>query len=265
MALFIVLFIATTMFFALANDEIATVNLKISNAAGYTTDILQDKDANGEALSLLNDSGEEVEFDHGFYIPSYSKLSYNDIQEQGYTKLQFYVGAAKSTRENANTSFKIEIILDGQTVYVTKEIVSSTAYEFIDVDIADFEVVQINIVNSDSNTSGDLVVIGEPVFIKASNHPSLEVYDIEFNDHDQITDNSILQYVTSFDIDGEDLSDKVSFTTDYTKGVDGTYDLTYTTIGKSGDSYSRTVQIEIITDDYTRELTIEELKEPWAN
>ncbi|MFI3141011.1 MAG: NPCBM/NEW2 domain-containing protein [Clostridia bacterium] len=267
MAIFTVLFIATSMLCVSASDELVSVKLTISNAAGYTTDILQDQDANGDALSLKNDLGEEVEFAHGFYIPSYSKLSYNDIQEQGYTKLQFYVGAAKSTREenNTNTSFKIEIILDGETVYVTNEINSDTAFEFIDVDIADFEVVQINIVNSDTSTSGDLVVIGEPVFIKASNHPTLEVYDIEFNDHDQITQNSLLQYVTSFDVDGEDLSEQVSFTTNYTQDVDGTYDVTYTTTGKSGDSYSRTVEIEVLTDDYARELTVEELKQPWAN
>ncbi len=227
------------------------------STAFYSNGIVNyNNDSEGNDLILLDKDMQEKNYENAMLLSDRTVLTYNNIKEYGYVSFVTDLGIHYLSNETNNATF--QIIADGTVILDIKDISITDALTEVNVDISSYSVIQIV-------TTGSNLVLGNPQFVKNGNHPSLEVYDIEFSDHDQITEHTLLNYVTSFDVDGTDISDSVTYTTNYKKGVDGTYNVVYKTIGKNGDIYQRTVNILVVQTDNTRRLTIEELKQPWAS
>ncbi len=243
---------------AVINPQYVPLENVISVATAFHTEgtVRYNSDVSGNKLSILDENKVAEEYDNAMLISGRSVLTYNNIREYGYVKFQADLGINLASGDNAISTFKV--IADGNTILELNDININLSKTVVDLDISEYSVIQIV-------TTGSNMVLGNPQFIKNGNHPTLEVYDIEFSDHAQITEHTLLEYVTSFDVDGTDISNNVTYTTNYKKGVDGNYEVIYKTTGKNGDSYQRTVNISVVQTDNTRELTVDELKKPWAN
>lgn len=235
--------------------------------AWYTSyqSVLGDETNTGEKITMLED-GEDVVYDKGIWMHGDALLTYTKIQEYGYETFEAYVGVDESARDasSQNTSFVVEFIIDGEVVHATSQFGNKSEQEFVSIDISDAEVFQIKVDSLGSNGQ-DHAVMGNSVFKKSSPTPYLYVFDLEFNLSDQVTESNIMDYVKAMDYKGNDIKDKVTYTTNFKEGGVGTYDLTYSVTDDEGNSRSETVNIIVTGEDYSGDITLERMKQPWAD
>lgn len=226
---------------------------------------LKDQDSAGNPLTLLQD-GQEVRYDTGLLtVPasnSYASLYFIDIQEHGYQSFQADIGLNASAG-NTGGEVEFKILADGQQVYSSGTVTHSTEAQYVTIDLTQVEVLQL-VVDAKGSNANDMAVWANAHFTKAENAPYLAVDDLEFNQSWQVTPENILEYVTAKDMEGNDISNQVTYQTDYNGQASGTYSVTYTATDDQGHSRSRTVNLVVTGEDYTQELSLEQLKQPWA-
>lgn len=236
---------------------------------GYTSSgYYKDQDLEGNKLSLLY-NGIDYEFDKGIFTHSYSSLFYTEIKEYGYEYFSAYIGINKSARDqfiinNNYAKVEFKVYADGKLVYSSGVMTSQDDYKYVEIALNDVSVLQL-VVDSLGATSYDHAVWANAAFYKQDNTPYLKVSDLEFNLNTQVTKSNILDYVEAKDSDGTDITEKVTYTTNFQGEEMGNFYVTYEVEGSSGIKRTRTINMIVTGEDYTQELSLERLKKPWAS
>ena len=228
--------------------------------------LLKDQDSAGNSLTLLQD-GQEVSYDTGLLtVPasnSYASLYFIDIQENGYQSFSADIGLNASVR-NTGGEVEFKVFADGEQVYTSGTVTNSTPAQHVEIDLTQVEVLQL-VVDAKGTNANDMAVWADAHFTKVENAPYLAVDDLEFNQSWQATPENILEHVTAKDMAGNDISNQVTYQTDYKGEASGTYSVTYTATDDQGNTHARTVDLVVTGEDYTQELSLERLKQPWAS
>ncbi len=220
-------------------------------------------DSNGNKFALLKD-GEEKEYEKGILtIPSnQAYLIYTDIQEQGYRFFSADIGINKTGRQS-NSSVKFTVYADDVEVYSSEDMSSTDELKNIVVPLKDVKVLKIAVTTvSGSNPHA---VWGDAAFYKEAETPYLAVDDLEFNLAEQVTASNILEYAIAKDKEENDITKDIKYETDYKDEESGTFKVLYSVTDKNGNTHKRIVNMTITGEDYSKELSIERLKKPWAS
>ncbi len=226
-------------------------------------------DHQGDLVSLLTSEG-ETSFKYGIAVAGASACwTYTDVKAQGYEKFSGYFGAHYLARftNSSSTSFRIRFLCDGE---YTKDVTinsKDTIAEYVEIDLSGVEVFQIY-VDIMGNGSGDYVGMGDPKFTKQTAKPYLCVDDLEFNLPEQVTKENILQYAEAKNISSEDISDEITYETNYVTGKTGTFNVTYIIKDIVNDievERRDTVKMTVYDIDYSEEWTLEDFKTPYVN
>ncbi len=226
-------------------------------------------DHQGDLVSLMTNTG-ETKFNNGIAIAGAAACwTYTDIKAQGYEEFSGYFGAHYLARytNSTSTSFYFEFMCDGVVVETTKTFDKDSEAQYITIDLEGVEVFQI-FAKIGSSGTGDYMGIGDPKFTKEKAKPYLDVFDLEFNLPSQVNDINILDYAKAYDINGNDISDNITYTTNYIKGTTGSYDVTYiitdTVLGETVERRD-TVNMDVYNIDYSQVWTVEDYKTPYVN
>ncbi len=230
-----------------------------NNYSRYFTDV----DSNGNKFALLKD-GEEKEYDKGIItIPStQAYLIYTDIQEQGYRFFSADVGINKTGRQS-NSSVEFKVYADDKEVYSSEEMSSTDEAKNILVPLKDVQVLKI--VVTTISGSNPHATWGNAAFYKEAETPYLAVDDLEFNLAEQVTSSNILEYAVAKDKDGNDITKNITYKTNYDGEKSGNFKVLYSVSDESGNTHKRLVNMTVTGEDYSKELSIERLKKPWAS
>lgn len=247
----------------------ANVDVFLSNLTPTATScqtFLKNQDSSGAQLALLQ-NGQEVSYDNALLtIPannSYASLYFVDVQENGYLRFQADVGLHSAVRSKGG-QVEFKVFADGQQVYSSGTVTNETQAQSVDVDLSGVEVLQL-VVDAKGSNANDQAVWGNARFTTAGNTPYLAVDDLEFNQSWQVTPENILEYVSAKDVGGNDITNSVTYETDYQGQDSGTFSVTYTATDSVGNTHSRTVDLVVTGEDYTGELTVDRLRKPWAS
>ncbi len=243
------------------NDIYDDTNRVYSTAGSITYGV----DYYDNPISLYNGS-EEVVYEKGLASWGGSaSYTITNVLEYGYDYFETYIGTTISARDgNFTPSFEVRIVCDSEEVEVINITDSFCDQVFISVDLEGVQVLQIYIDNL-GNGIGDFIGLGDPVLIKETSSAYLDVFDLEFNQADQVTISNLLEYPEAYDIDGNDISDDVKFTTNYQIGEIGTFDLTYYLYDSNKVLRRRDVKLTVTGEDYSEVWTIEDFKTPYVN
>lgn len=226
----------------------------------------QDTDAQGQKLALPTAEGIRPCQTGLLTVPgnkSYASVSFVDVQENGYERFQADVGL-QAVPGSKGGEVEFRVLADGKQVFASGAVTSDTPAKHVEVDLRQVQVLQL-VVDARGSNAHDLAVWGDACFTKTADAPYLAVDDLEFNQSWQVTKQNILEYVVARDAQGQDISQKVTYQTDY-KGEDkGTFHVTYTAADQAGHTHTRTVNLTVTGEDYTRELSMDRLKKPWAS
>lgn len=247
--------------------------------------LVKDLGSDGSAISLIVD-GEETTFDKGLFAHAPSTLYYTDIQEFGYQRFEAWVGITKSARDSAAlVEFRVEG--DGETLWSSGDMDASSPAQRVSVDISNVKVLKL-VVDSRGSNAYDHSVWANAVFCKEDAAPWLYVSDKEFSYPAQVTDANILEGTFARTLsgtpgespepvagvkgtlrngkEGNDLSDAIAYTTDYTPGSVGTFHITYSVTDAQGLTRTRTVEMKIRgTEQYRTDADIDYLTTPFAS
>lgn len=185
-------------------------------------------DSSGNPLSLYND-GEEVEFSKGYFAHAYSVIVFDDIGTLGLTRFTAYIGANKTARvANTQTSIIFKVLVDDVEVFSSEEFNAYTNMQEVSVDITGAN--RLSLVADSLGSNGhDHAVWADCKFTYFDNvKPNLQVYDVEFASPYSVTDANLREIAKATAFDGRDLSDSISYTTDYRQGQTGEFEVTYT-------------------------------------
>ncbi|MFI3329750.1 MAG: NPCBM/NEW2 domain-containing protein [bacterium] len=227
------------------------------------------EDHQGNQISLLTEAG-ETKFTNGIASNGGAAcFTYTDIKEQGYDEFSSYIGAHSLARitSSTSTSFNVRFMCDGETVYTTQTFNKDSLAEYVQIDLTGVKVFQM-FIETQGSGNGDYIGLGDPKFTKEEAKAYLNVFDLEFNLPNQVIPENILEYATAKDIDGNDISDDITYETDYVKGQTGEYYITYsikqTVLGEEVERRD-TVKLTVDNIDYSQTWTLEDFKKPYAN
>lgn len=255
------------------------------SSIGYGS-LVKDAGSDGNPLTLLVD-GVETTFDKGLFTHATSYLCYTDIQEYGYERFEAWVGIEDSARASSASLVEFRVEGDGEVLWRSGDMNAQSNAQHVSVDISNVKVLTL-VADSRGSNSWDHSAWADAAFYKASAEPWLYVSDKEFSSPEQVNDTNILEGVYARTLSGEvgetdelvtvngrtfgngtegnDLCDDVTYTTNYTEGATGTFDLTYSVTDAQGLTRSRTVQMTVRgTEEYRLNADGDYLTKPFAS
>lgn len=248
-----------------------------------------DKSYDDTPLSLLM-NGKEQTFDHGFWAHADSSIYFNDIQEYGYERFDAMVGishTARATDKSAEVVFKV--VADGQVIWQSDPLTECSDAVPVSVDVSRCKVVQLvaEAVNKSAHPNNH-AVWADALFSKAEATPWLSVSAKEFSNPEQVTPANILEGTYARTLsgpvgetdapvagsdgtlrngkEGNDLSNAITYTTDYVEGQTGVFSVTYSVTDAQGLTRSRMVDMTVRESEVFRtEADIDYLTQPFAS
>lgn len=250
---------------------------KVENDTGVT----------GAPISLLRD-GQETPFAKGIAAHAPSKVTYNDVRDYGYELFESWVGIDQTARNSAS-KVEFKVVADGEVRWRSGEMNSKSDAVFASVDVSGAHVVQLVVEALDKGAAPyNHAVWADARFVKAEATPWLSASDKTFSIPDQVTAENILEGVFARTLSGEpgptdapvsgcdgtlrngkegnDLSDAVTYTTDYEPGQTGEFSVTYRVVDAQGFERTRTVRMEVQgTQRYVTDADVDYLTKPFAD
>lgn len=245
-------------------------------------------DANFDGAKLsLKVQGVEHQFDKGLLAHAHSYIYYNDIQDYGYERFESWVGIDKAKRQSAKASVQFRVYGDGQLLWQSSTMNASSEAEHVSVDISQVHVLKLE-ADALGGNQDDHAVWGDAAFYKSSATPYLSAADKEFSTPEQVTAANILEGVFARTLsgpvgptpepvkgvkgelrngkEGNDLSDAVTYTTNYQPGKTGDFSITYRVQDAQGLVRTRTVKMTVQgTERYRTNADIDYLTTPFAS
>lgn len=248
-----------------------------------------DASYDGEPLSLLAD-GRERTFDTGMFAHAPSTICYNDIQDYGYETFESWVGVGASARADGKSARVVfKVVGDGEVLWESPEMTELSDAEFVSVDISHVRVLELVAEATDKGAHpNNHTIWADASFGKPEATPWLSASDKEFAIPDQVTPENILEGVFARTLSGDpgstdepvrgpagtlrngregnDLSNEVTYTTDYIAGETGTFNVTYRVEDGGGLVRERTVKMTVRDRERTKlDADLDYLTSPFAS
>lgn len=227
--------------------------------------IAVNQDANGNTLSLY-ENGEEKEYEKGYFVHAYSTLVFDGIETMGFTRFSTVIGINKTARvANTQTSVIFRIFVDNEEVFTSKQFGAYTDSQQVEVDIKGADRITL-IADSLAGNGNDHSVWADCKLTYYDEiKPNLQAYDVEFPNAYAVSDASIKEMARATAFDGTNLSDKITYTTDYKAGQTGDFNLTYK-VSDGRATAEKTVKMSVLSSErYVKNASEQYLKEPFAN
>lgn len=269
-----------------------TRSLSDCDPTGYSVgwgDLYTNASYDGAPLTLLVD-GQERTFDTGLFAHAPSTICYNDIQDFGYETFESWVGVGASARtEGKSARVVFKVMGDGEVLWESSEMTELSDAEHVSVDISRIRVLELVVEATDKGAHpNNHAIWADASFGKEEATPWLSASDKEFSIPEQVTPENILEGVFARTLssepgatdqpvtgvagtlrngrEGNDLSDKVTYTTDYVAGETGTFSITYRAVDAAGLTRTRTVKMTVQGRERTRfDADLDYLTTPFAS
>lgn len=185
------------------------------------------RDADGDPLSLYAD-GEEKEYEHGFFAHAYSVLVFEGLQTRGFTRFTATVGIHKTARvNNTQASVVFKVLVDNREEYVSELFGAYTEEDSVEMNVEGADRIAL-IADSVGGNGNDHAVWADcKLTYYNAIKPDLQAYDAEFPSPYQVTSDNILSLARATAADGSDLTDRITYVTDYEEGQTGEFSVTY--------------------------------------
>ena len=205
------------------------------------------RDADGDPLSLYAD-GEEKEYEHGFFAHAYSVLVFEGLQTRGFTRFTATVGIHKTARvNNTQASVVFKVLVDNREEYVSELFGAYTEEDGVEVNVEGADRIAL-IADSVGGNGNDHAVWADcKLTYYNAIKPDLQAYDAEFPSPYQVTSDNILSLARATAADGSDLTDRISYTTDYREGQTGEFSLTYR-VSDGVATAEKTVKMTVLSE-----------------
>lgn len=224
-----------------------------------------DKDSNGNTLSLYENGGEK-EYKKGYYAHAYSTLVFDGIETMGFTRFSTVIGINKTARvSNTQTSLIFRIFVDNVEVFTSEQFNAYSESQYVEVDINGADRITL-IADSLGGNGHDHAVWADCKLTYFDDiKPDLQAYDVEFPSPYTVTDASIKEMARAKAFDGTDLSDKITYTTNYKAGQTGEFTLTYK-VSDGKVTAEKTVKMSVLSSQrYILNAQEQYLQEPFAD
>ena len=269
-----------------------TRSLSDCDPTGYSVgwgDLYTNASYDGAPLTLLVD-GQERTFDTGLFAHAPSTICYNDIQDFGYETFESWVGVGASARtEGKSARVVFKVMGDGEVLWESSEMTELSDAEHVSVDISRIHVLELVVEATDKGAHpNNHAIWADASFGKEEATPWLSASDKEFSIPEQVTPENILEGVFARTLssepgatdqpvtgvagtlrngrEGNDLSDEVTYTTDYVAGETGTFSITYRAVDAAGLTRTRTVKMTVQGRERTRfDADLDYLTTPFAS
>lgn len=269
-----------------------TRSLSDCDPTGYSVgwgDLYTNASYDGAPLTLLVD-GQERTFDTGLFAHAPSTICYNDIQDFGYETFESWVGVGASARtEGKSARVVFKVMGDGEVLWESSEMTELSDAEHVSVDISRIRVLELVVEATDKRAHpNNHAIWADASFGKEEATPWLSASDKEFSIPEQVTPENILEGVFARTLssepgatdqpvtgvagtlrngrEGNDLSDEVTYTTDYVAGETGTFSITYRAVDAAGLTRTRTVKMTVQGRERTRfDADLDYLTTPFAS
>lgn len=224
--------------------------------------IRKDTNINGSSIVLHSIYGKDT-FKKGITAHASSEITY-DISNKGYTNFESYIGIDE-TAYNTNASVVFKVYVDGVLKYNSGIISSKTPYKYLNVDIKDAKEIKL-VVDPNGNNSYDHSVWADAKFISKGSAPVIEATNVAYEKDDVINFDEILKKVKVTDIEDGDLTSKVTYTTNYTKGSTGNFDIVYSVTDSEGYKTEKTVKLIVVNSSiYVTDTDWVSAKSGWSS
>ncbi|GAA0741088.1 DUF4073 domain-containing protein [Clostridium oceanicum] len=202
------------------------------------------KDVNTQnAPIVLNSIYGKDTFKKGMLAHASSEIVY-DVENKGYTNFESYIGI-ENYAYNRNSSVIFKVYVDGTLKYDSGVMGSKARYKYVDVDIKGAKEVKL-VADPNGSTSYDHATWADAKFIKKDSAPVIEATNVAYEKDDQINFDEILKNVKATDIEDGDLTSKVTYTTNYTKGSTGNFDIVYSVVDSEGCKTEKKVKLIVV-------------------
>ena len=223
------------------------------------------RDADGDPLSLYAD-GEEKEYEHGFFAHAYSVLVFEGLQTRGFTRFTATVGIHKTARvNNTQASVVFKVLVDNREEYVSELFGAYTEEDSVEVNVEGADRITL-IADSVGGNGNDHAVWADcKLTYYDAIKPDLQAYDAEFPSPYQVTPENILSLARATAADGSDLTDRITYVTDYEEGQTGEFSVTYR-VSDGITSAEKTVKMTMLSEQrFVVGATDEYLTSPFAD
>lgn len=223
------------------------------------------EDANGNSLSLYKDE-QEQQHEHGFFAHAYSVLLFEELETQGFTAFETYIGINGTARvNNTQTSVQFRIYVDDQPAYVSDTFGAYSEEEYVKIDITDADRLTLVADSLGGNGNDHAVWADCKLTYYDDIKPNLRADDIEFPSPWQVTEANILQNAAAYAADGRDLSGQIQYETNYKPGQTGEFSLTYR-VSDGKTSAEKTVSMKVLSGERFRsDADSDYLSQPFAD
>lgn len=193
-------------------------------------------------------------------------IVYDNLETRGFTKFSAYVGANKTARvNNTQTNMQFRIIADNVEIWSSETVGAYTDAQYVEVDITGVNRLAL-VADSLGGNGHDHAVWADCRFTYENEiKPALQIYDFEMASPYQVTSANILALAHATAADGTDISDKITYSTDYSAGSIGNFSVTFEVA--DGNTYARkTVTMRVLNESrFILNADDDALTSPFAN
>lgn len=232
-----------------------------SSSVGYGK-LTKDKAISGKTITLLRNN-EPVTFEKGLGAHASSSIVY-DIGEAGYKYFESYAGIDQTVAGAKASNAIFRVVADGNVIYESQPMKSGTNAEYIKLDIEGVSQLEL-VADSNGPNGSDHTVWADAKFAAVNSVPVINASDAVYKESENVDLDAITGAVTASDIEDGDLTDKVTYETDFTPGGTGIFDITYTVTDSEGNTVSLTKKIVVVNDFvYTSDVDWKSAKVGWG-
>lgn len=254
------------------------IQLSDLDPTGYTVgwgDLYRNASYDNTPLTFLVD-GEERDFGHGLFAHAPSTIYLNDIRDYGFEQFEAWVGIGDTARVNGKRALVVfRVVGDGEVLWESGEMSESSEAEHVSVDVSGVSVLELVAEAVDrSSAPNNHAIWADATLSKEEATPWLSASDKTFAIPDQVTKENILEGVFARTLSGEpgttdepitgvrgtlrngsegnDLTEAITYDTDYVAGQTGTFSVTYRVADAQGLTRSRTVSMTVLGNERAR-------------
>lgn len=239
------------------NKSETTVQVQVVSRFDYLSDLeetsakvgygsfMKDKSISGKTITLLRNET-PVAFEKGLGAHASSSIVY-DIGESGYKYFESYIGIDQAMASSKASNAVFRVVADGQVIYESQPMKSQTEAEYIKLDIEGVSQLEL-VADSNGNNSSDHTVWADAKFAAENSVPVINASDAVYKESENVDLDAVIGAVTASDVEDGDLTDAISYETDFTPGSTGIFDITYTVTDSEGNTVSLTKKIVIVND-----------------
>lgn len=212
-----------------------------SAKVGYGT-LKKDQSVNGRTITLLKNQT-PVTFAKGLGAHASSSVVYN-VEGKGYRYFESFIGINQSEK-NAKPNAIFRVFVDGEKRFDSGEMKVTDNMGYVLVDIQGAGKVEL-VTDSNGTNASDHTVWANARFSSDNRVPAISAEDVSFRDPADVNIETIVAQATAQDVEDGDLTDAITYTTNYKEGKTGNFQITYQVTDSDGNTVSFVQNIAVV-------------------